>query len=552
MIQRQRKQDALVTVVSEIKVVFDVQNGPPFLAGPVAAHSSAALIAGTRSLLAMIKLASLTALLCALSIGFAPAPPGVQAFQGNGAALSGTLTDLPDGATSPLVVLSTAKWLLEGTRPTRENHDKLVTWTSAVGADGAFAIADLPTKVILKAEVKQGEEVLWASRQPLSLEPREARHVQWRVGTKAAVSFQVRDEQGQAIAGTSIGLYLPQAASAGRLIPGSARRSSKITDAQGRVTFPAVFPGDWVVGPEMMRPRPDKPQATGAYAPVAQALRVGYDGSPMEQELVLPEGLTIEGYALGPDGKPAGRLSIAAVQEGDSIPVYAFAEPTGRFVLGPLFPGSYWLNSGMSTRGPGAAQEPSTHRPSKVIQVAPGERDVELRLRAGGLVRLRVVDAATGEPATGAVYSRSGADEEIRAWPIGADGTAIAGELEPGKRDLVCVADGARIGTALSVPVAPGESLGPIEVKVYPAGQVRVVADSCGPATLTVEVGDTVYGGKSIYPGQASLVTVPLGTVHLKLVGATSSHASGPCKHSKTIEILPGEIAEVRFDNKDH
>src|SRR4030095_17005169 len=165
-----------------------------------------------------------------------------------------------------------------------------------------------------------------------------------------------------------------------------------------------------------------------ATAPFATLVEIQPGEAEHQIELVVHRGLRITGSLRDPDGKPVNNAGIEA-RTGETWLGTSGGED-GTFVLGPLLPGTYTL-----------AASPSFHKGlarSEPLQAEAGARELVLRLRPGGTLSGRVVDAGTGEGVGSTIaVSQPGNKTEYIYFPRSkADGSFELGGLLPGTYSL--------------------------------------------------------------------------------------------------------------------
>jgi hypothetical protein len=218
-------------------------------------------------------------------------------------------------------------------------------------------------------------------------------------------------------------------------------------------------------------------------------------------DVFLERGNSIAGVVLDPAGAPVagaaldvGGRNVGLVMRGGDFREQiilgswmsrAESGADGRFVLTGFADESVDL----SVRAEGYAAQ-------TVSGVAPGVRDLEVRLLRPGLVSGTVVDAATGEPLEGVWLNTEGASEDTDA-----EGKFALAGVTPGEQEIRTSRDG-YVPARLSVAVKAGEEVSGVEIRMS-AGEQLVVYVSRASDGSPVEGARVRAGGGMPVPAVA-------------------------------------------------
>jgi hypothetical protein len=320
----------------------------------------------------------------------------------------------------------------------------------------------------------------------------------------------VRDDAGAVVPGLT--LWLLRTGSSPRLHVDSYERDDRVgeakTDEQGRFTMAKVSPGTWRLCPEAKMYRDGASIPADATAPFAILVDIQRGEAEHQVELVVHRGLTITGKVLDPDGKPVNNAGIGA-RTGETWLGTSCGED-GSFVLGPLLPGSYTLDA-----------SPSFHKElarSETVQVEAGAREVVLRLRSGGTLSGRVVDAGTGEgvASTIAVSQPGNKTEHIYFPRSKADGSFELVGLLPGTFALAATLPDGRTGILRGVDLAAGSKLSDLVISVRAGARLRVrYGGEQSVASIRVEQDGVCFSSDGVEKGSSKLFTAPAGAVRV-------------------------------------
>ena len=234
------------------------------------------------------------------------------------------------------------------------------------------------------------------------------------------------------------------------------------------------------------------PYTLFASAPERASARKG----PVEAgatELVLrlrADGGRIEGVVRAPDHRPAAGFAILVSQplgdiEERSIATQSFYTADGRFELGPLEPGEYYLR---------AVTDGHAMTERQAVTVRDGERaKVSIQLGRGGQISGRVIDAETSAPIADAAVrvDRGPADATLpiaieRSALTGPDGRFEIAGVAPGRASVKASASGYHMRIASGLAVKDGDTTETADIELSP------VAEGERPSFETESIGVNV------------------------------------------------------------
>lgn len=401
-------------------------------------------------------------------------------------------------------------------------------------ARGLAVFVDLPPRMPLEGEAGTGRAEPFRATELITLEPGEVRELEWRIGAGCTVRGVARESDGAPAVGVTV--WLVEARHPRPIVfepSGGARARIAVTGPDGRFAFDDVAPGDWWLGPAPDPFADHREPGTADVAPHARVVTVGAGAAHVDVELRIGRGLWIAGRVLDGKGEAPLGAFVHYVRRSDGLVGDATSVRTGgAFRVGPVDEGEYELRASAFGR--------ATSLP---VRARPGERDVELRLRAGASIRGVVVDARSGEPVDAEIRLRA-RDFGVRAAPpTDADGRFTFAGLDPGLHDVVASTSTGQIGLVRDVHVAEGETRD-VRVEVAPGARVRVRFD--GPWSVggvAVHVDDVTLASEEIERGTERSFFVPAGASIFR-VRATGG---GP-DLDVAITTKPGETRDLVFD----
>jgi len=261
-------------------------------------------------------------------------------------------------------------------------------------------------------------------------------------------------------------------------------------------------------------------------------------GETQEITLRVHRGVFIRGRVVDPAGEPQPTAFVWA-WSGERSGLQADCGEGGSFSLGPLVPGRYTL----------IALRSGNLAPSDPVEADAGQESVELRLRPGGSLRGRVVDARTGQGCQAEMRlaledGRKGWDEHGIGWSSHEDGSFDADGLAPGLYDLSAGTKDGRFGVLRSVGVSAGAETSDLVVAVAPGGKLRLRYEGSRPkVTCSVRFQGVPIGwAQDLQAGDATVRLAPAGTLLLGLSAENGQEIS-----TRTVELGAGEESEVLF-----
>lgn len=407
-------------------------------------------------------------------------------------------------------------------------------WSADVDAAGQCTIAGLPPRVDIDVEIRAGKTVLRRGADQVQLEPGQVLERSWTIGSGCRIEGLMVDQDRKPVAKHEVLL-------AKRDGPGdeyrrsyesntSAARAS--TDDQGRFVLEDVAEGDW-----WLCPAPTNeylPASSDAVAAKTQAIEVPAGGT-LAVTLSVTRGLYLRGNVIDPDGKAVSAATISARQGDIWINSDPRSDKNGAFALGPLAPGTctVWARS-------------SEFATSEPLDAEPGQSGIVLRLRRGGEITGRVVDAAgQGVKATLHVQpEHRHASPMANGFQTGArdDGKFELRNLEPDRYSLAFTTADGRCATLPWIEVvADQESSGHIAT-LAPGAKLKVHYDGKEMfATYTIlQDGGALTFPSLAVPGHAESHAVP--AAHLTLEYHLGEN--GPTR-TLSVETTAGETRDV-------
>jgi hypothetical protein len=239
---------------------------------------------------------------------------------------------------------------------------------------------------------------------------------------------------------------------------------------------------------------------------------------------------------VGPKNEPVAQCFVNGGQDENFPVLNTLSGKDGTFALGPLVPGTYALTA-----------EGSEHAPSELVRAEAGQRDVSIRLRAGGSLSGRVVDAQSGEGCAAELtitpqHLRSGAFGSGFTTGTKPDGSFDHPGLEPDLYGISARTADGRIGVLPDIAVLADAKSGDLVISVSLGGKLRLRYDGSKKAML-VEImsrGVLVQFSEGIEPGQTVERRAPQGALVLNI----RSEWMGPPR-TMQLDLAAGETKEV-------
>jgi hypothetical protein len=177
-----------------------------------------------------------------------------------------------------------------------------------------------------------------------------------------------------------------------------------------------------------------------------------------------------------------------------------------------------------------------------------GENDVVLKLRAGGIIEGKVIDASTGESVRAEVcYPLKGAQAEAMGLSISDtrdDGTFKLQSLVPGAYDLIARVSDGRIAQLRGLVVGAGARLTGVVLSVERAARLRVGYEGAHPkAWFTVLLDGTAVAMEWVEnKGRSRVQIVPKGKLTIELRFDPEG-----TKSTRDVDVAAGEEKEIVF-----
>lgn len=369
------------------------------------------------------------------------------------------------------------------------------TWSAQTDASGAFTLRGLAPSIPLQLTVTKGARLHLKPPEPVQLEPGEEREVVYRLGAGAVVRGVVTDELGEPVPRCKLWLRVAaQRETFAQDYPEAERQLRSNT--KGSFEIKNLPDGEWCVGPA-----PDS-----GYLPVPVAVQV-HNGLCSEVVVKARASLFVEGHVFGPGGDAVPDLYLYS-SDGSSAETGA----DGAFRLGPLAPGEVTIH--VSSRSL-VAREP--------LLVQAGQKEVVLRLEAGGRLSGLLVNAATGDPTKGIVSVSAGVDS-LHITGADANGEFNCGGLRPGVYGVVAHSAAGDVGYLRSVLV-PGYGEGPEDliVKLAPGGQLALRFPATDePRSYCVRLGDCIFVDDGFEGAEVITPHLPSGEITVELFDSQS------------------------------
>ena len=416
-------------------------------------------------------------------------------------------------------------------------------WKAESGPDGRCVLSGLLPDTELSLELRRNNDVLRREPRAYRFKPGEGRDVEWKIGSGSTLKGQALDQDGKPVVDRKILLQAENPSPYFQAYADDEVTASTITDKDGRFEFKDVSRGTWQVGPAPLRESWKEPLEDDV-ASLAQVVEVAGETT---QDLVLHvyRGLYVRGSVVGPDGSKLSEGSVHAQSEKSEWLMSCQLQKDGSFAIGPLGPEKITLT----------AQTFEQFAPSDPVRVEVGQRDVLLRVRAGGKLRGTVVDAVSGA-ACGAELSvmpdHPGSDPFGGGMGFSSEtkenGAFEHGGLEPGSYGLSACTNDGRFGVLPAVLVAPNATADGLVIRVSPGGTLHLRYQGALPAIyVTVTSQGVAVGFPEIVQSGSSLdVRAPAGSIALQIRKEFRGEA-----RLKKIDLAAGETKDVVLRDDD-
>jgi len=412
-------------------------------------------------------------------------------------------------------------------------------WRTKSDARGAYRLQGLPARVPLTFTVTLPGAAARPMPGQLVLEPGEERRADWNLGSLANLEGLALDQDAKPVAGLPV-LALPAGPEA-RERPhlfepprGDADEvPAAVTDADGKFLLENLPPGRWLVGVDSRRPLPE---TLADVSPAAEPVVLAENTPRAQMVLHVARGLYITGRVEGPQGEPLAHATVSAGWRWSAAVQAVSTEPGGAFRLGPLLPHGYVVRASIPEAPPGLAD-------SEPVEAFAGEDGVVLRLRRGGALVGKLVDAATGQPVAGTVRLAWPAVRTAATLP---DGTFRIGGLAPFSYSLL--AQGRNGGAAFLPYIEVEASAAPQEVVVelQPAATLVVRAlPALGANNFQIQAPRGQIFWEVLLHGVPVSVQVPPGKLEILLQRDYEPLAT------RKVTLAVGERREIVFEKQD-
>lgn len=264
------------------------------------------------------------------------------------------------------------------------------TWTGSTDYNGESLQDELLSGVPLQVDLKQGDEVLQSSGEPIFIEPGTEKRWDVVLGGGGTVVGKLLDHSQQPIVNYPVWLvresqFLGEIFSLTGLTHVEATTT---TSDDGSFQFNNVQIGTWRVGPAVLRKSADMPLSERV-TPVNRPFSIEKKET-VEVTVVAQQGVYISGKVLDMNNLPVANTLISGRKEGRGFYYQSANTATdGTFVLGPVEPGILSLKA-----NPVTPQQTE----SLPIQAEAGDDDVLLRLGVGGKVSGKIIEGESGNP----------------------------------------------------------------------------------------------------------------------------------------------------------
>lgn len=285
--------------------------------------------------------------------------------------------------------------------------------------------------------------------------------------------------------------------------------------SEGEYEIRSVGPGDWWVGISPVAPHDVTENPLEIYRK-AELVHIGLADTDREVDLVAYRGIDIQGNVVTPEGEPVPESVVEASldEDGPSL-VEVGTDEQGRFRLGPLLPGRFFVRASL----------PDKFLPSDLANAMTGTRDLRLELAHGGHLVVSVVDADSGDPVAATIQRvvRAGrVDGGPRSYSMPTDAeekdTFDLEGLDAGVYDVIARTRAGALGIARDLVVEADGRAREIVIRIESAARVRLTCDLCR-RKLRVELysGDVIVGSSIFDPKKGQSFLVPPGPIRLRI-----------------------------------
>jgi protocatechuate 3,4-dioxygenase beta subunit len=402
--------------------------------------------------------------------------------------------------------------------------------------NGLASVTGLPPRVPLELTIHARGTLARKESAPVTLEPGERRRIEVHVGSGGSIVGRIEDGDGKPVKHCQIWRVAGEPGFEQLLRSYEPPAASSRSDEDGRFRFDDVAQGKWLVGPAPAKDGEPNVSDKSAIAPFAQPVEIADGAGEVELVLRVDRGLYITGRVLDPSGGGVKDTYASAQQVNGFMSVMERTDDSGQFVLGPLLAGEFDLEAG-GMMGP--------HAKSETVRASAGARDVVLRLRVGGAITGRVVDASGA--ARECELSLSQPSVEFGWMQTGTrDGSIKFDGLLAGSYNLHAITSDGQIGSRVGIVVGEGETVDGVEVTLAPGARLEVrYAGERHVATYEVLAAGDLCWVSSLESGSQESRVVPAGDLEVRWRTYPET-----ATHSDRFKLAAGEKREVAWDGK--
>jgi len=412
-----------------------------------------------------------------------------------------------------------------------------LAWARATGADGMCTISGLPPHRSMRVELYRDGEWIQESPEALRLLAGEERAVTYYLGAGTDIEFVLEDLDGVPVAHHDV--TLTPAKGGGEFTYFALTRTlptQGVTDENGRCVFEGVQPGEWWIGPDSTRQL--LLRISSIYSPprlFCATLGVRVRIAPGERQrsvrATCHAELGLHGIVLDPAGERAPDVHLVAVHEGARL--YTNSNDDGVFHFGPLVPGAYDI--GLAGIGPGFSD-------AEPLRAQAGDEELVVRLVAGADLRVRVVDAVSGETLQAELLVAGSAEDDVRVvYGNLHEGAYEVNGLKAETYSIVARTGDGRVGLQSGVVVTPGGETQEVVVAVELGARLSVAYRGDEPwVWVHVRSGGTVVGYDNLQSGSTLVLDAVAGEVELRI-----SKRDGTRLHTSNVELSTDRTTSV-------
>jgi hypothetical protein len=415
-----------------------------------------------------------------------------------------------------------------------------IEWARTTDAQGRCRFEDLPAFVSLRAEAELPDDPRTRDTRDAYLRAGETNELLWTLGNVCRISGRIVGRDGAPLKHKNILLKAADGVDPCPLTRSSAYEDSTTADADGRFAFENVAAGRWWVGaesvslsgdsrdPETPRSDPDWIAGFPIEVEIGETTRVS------EVLLVVDPGLSIRGRVVDPGGLPARTAIVTAFHDLRGCRSRTQVGTDGAFLLGPLVSGTYRVRASWSQH----------HADSEEVVVAAGSDGVQLTLRAGGVVRGRVVGAKFEPRADATLRARLRGEVDPSSEVIGsttrifilANGEFALRGLAPGIYDVWATTADASFGWLPGVEVSAQREVAGLTLTMRPGAHLRLRCDDESTAgDFEVRVSGLLLYTDQLGIGFSKPLAVPPGLIQIAQQSGRES------RHVQSVTIVAGE-----------